>query len=366
MTKTYRVAVIGATGKGDYGHGLDTAFVGVERADIVAVADDNPSGLAGAGTRLLVNKLYADYRQMLTQERPDIVCIGPRWTTDRVAMVEAVAAAGCHIYCEKPFVADLESLDKATVACKAAGIKLQMAHQIRTSPPVQKVLSQLHDGRFGRVLRMRARPKDDARGGGEELLVHGTHWFDMMIAIAGPPRWASGHLTTGGRETTRADVHQGSEPVGPVAGDSVVAVFGFDNGVRGFFDSTANTAYNIRKPKPGEISGPAWDFVYGLTVECERATLAWRQPADVFVYPAPGVLPDNDALKWEKTWVESWHFTPEHQPRVLGRQWPRIWQSDIGRRFDQRHRTGSRTNVSVGSCSLDYRDGAGGVRLAFR
>ena len=78
MPKTYRVAVIGSTGKGDYGHGLDTAFIGVERAEIVAVADDNPAGLQRAGDKLKVAKRYDDYRKMLAEQHPDIVCVGPR------------------------------------------------------------------------------------------------------------------------------------------------------------------------------------------------------------------------------------------------------------------------------------------------
>ena len=45
MPKTYRVAVIGSTGRGDYGHGLDTAFVDVERTEIVAVADYHSGGV---------------------------------------------------------------------------------------------------------------------------------------------------------------------------------------------------------------------------------------------------------------------------------------------------------------------------------
>jgi predicted dehydrogenase len=331
MPKTYRVAVIGSTGKGDYGHGLDTAFVGVDRAEIVAVADDNPAGLQRAGDKLKVEKRYADYRTLLEEQHPDIVCVGPRWIPNRVAMIRAIAAAGCHIYCEKPFLADLVSLDQVRSACDAAGIKLAMAHQWRAMPPVQKALAQIRSGFFGRVLRMRARPKDDARGGGEELLVHGTHWFDLMIAIAGPPRWASGHLSVQDRDVNRSDVRQGSEPVGPVAGETVVAVFGFDHGVRGFFDSTANTAPNVRRPKPGEITSPAWDSVYSLTVECERATLKWRQPGDVYVYPAAGILPDIEALKWEKTWVEDWHFTPEHQPRSVNKEWLQLGNQTLAR-----------------------------------
>ena len=70
MGSAYRAAAIGSTGKGDFGHGLDIAFKGLEGVDFVAVADDNPRGLEAAGRRTGVKKLYADYREMLARERP--------------------------------------------------------------------------------------------------------------------------------------------------------------------------------------------------------------------------------------------------------------------------------------------------------
>ena len=319
--KRFRVAVIGSTGKGDYGHGLDTAFQGVERAQIVAVADDNAVGLQLAGQRLKVDARFANYREMLDRVKPDVVCVGPRWVTERVAMLQAVAQAGCHIYCEKPCVADLASADAIKAALDANRVRLAMAHQWRAMPPVQRALTDIRSGKYGRVLRMRARPKDDARGGGEELLVHGTHWFDLMIALAGPPRWVSGHVRVKGREATKADRREGSEPVGPICGDSVLAVFGFDDGVLGSFDSTAKTAPSSRWPSKSDQPKPIWDSVYGLTIECEDAVLQLRQPGDVFVYPANGVLPDFEQLQWKKLWIEDWHFTPEHQPRPIRQEW---------------------------------------------
>ena len=39
--KIFRVGVIGASGKGDYGHAIDMTFAGLGRAKIVAVADDH-------------------------------------------------------------------------------------------------------------------------------------------------------------------------------------------------------------------------------------------------------------------------------------------------------------------------------------
>ena len=106
-----------------------------------AVADANAEGLKAAGTRLKVARLYADYRELLTREKPDLV-IGPAWITDRVRMVQAAAQAGCHIYCEKPFAATLADADAMAYVCRKAGVKLAMAHQFRHAARAQ-VLADL-------------------------------------------------------------------------------------------------------------------------------------------------------------------------------------------------------------------------------
>ena len=75
----YRVALIGRTGKGNYGHGLDVVWNDIDQAKVVAVADENAQGRAKAAKRLNAPKAYADYRQMLEKERPQIVRVAPRW-----------------------------------------------------------------------------------------------------------------------------------------------------------------------------------------------------------------------------------------------------------------------------------------------
>lgn len=77
--KTYRVAVIGHTGKGNWGHGVDTVWLKVPQTEIVAVADPDEKGLAAAAARLKTTKTFADYRAMLAEMKPDIVAICPRW-----------------------------------------------------------------------------------------------------------------------------------------------------------------------------------------------------------------------------------------------------------------------------------------------
>ncbi|MEQ1854457.1 MAG: Gfo/Idh/MocA family oxidoreductase [Chthoniobacteraceae bacterium] len=303
MKHKLRVGIIGSTNRGGYGHGMETSFNDSELFEVVAVADDDAAGLAATGSRLGITRLYADYREMLAKEKPDIVGIGPRWLTDRVAMVSAAAAAGCHIYLEKPLAASLRDADSMLAACERAKVKCALAHQLRAMPPVRKAFADIRAGKYGRVLRIHGQPTDDARGGGEELIVHGSHFFDLMISLAGAPRWVAAHLLTGDRDTTLADRQEGREPVGPIAGDSAAVMIGFDHGVRGFWNSTANLNRH--------------GTIYGLTIQCEQALVCMRTRGEVFVYPSPVIEPENAERSWQKIWVENWHFTPEHQPARL-------------------------------------------------
>ena len=135
---------MGSSGKGNYGHGLDVDFQDVEGATLVAVADDNPVGRERAAARLKVDRRYANYARMLMREKLDIVCICPRWHNERVAMVTAVAEAGCHIYCEKSFAPTVETADTMAGAIRKLGITLVMAS-------VQNIIQEIRERRFGRM-----------------------------------------------------------------------------------------------------------------------------------------------------------------------------------------------------------------------
>lgn len=299
MPRTFRAAVIGSTGKGGFGHGLELAFKDQPNVELVAIADDDPKGLAAVCKRTAVADGYLDYREMLAKVKPDVVSIGPRWLDRRVEMATAVADAGCHIYCEKPFAATLTDVDAIRSAVANAGVKMALALPYRAMAPIQKVHADFQAGRFGRLVRMRGRPSDDHRGGGEELIVHGPHVFDLMIYFAGPPLWVSGHIAVGGRDATKADRHVGTEPIGPIAGDNISATFGFANGVHGAFDSVRGIKRPDRVP-------------FGVALEFEEATVLLRSPGDAFRYPSVAIIPEQPKFGWEKVWIEDWHFHPDH------------------------------------------------------
>src|SRR5947209_18892977 len=94
MARNWRVAVIGRTGKGGYGHGLDVVWQAFDNVEIVAVADENEAGRTTAARKLNARNAYADYRQMLAKERPQIVSIGDRFLDAQRDMVLACAEHG--------------------------------------------------------------------------------------------------------------------------------------------------------------------------------------------------------------------------------------------------------------------------------
>lgn len=238
MGEQLRVGVIGRTGRGDYGHDLDTVWLDVPDVRIVAVADQDPVGRAAAQQRLGADEAYEDYRVMLEYARPDLVSIAPRWLDCHRDMLVACAEAGVKgVLIEKPLCRDLLEADEMVDACRRTGMKAAICHQTRYSPRLAVVRRLIEEGRIGDVLELRARGKEDHRGGGEDLMVLGTHLMDLMRFLVGDAEWCFARVTDGGRPVSREHVREGAEGIGPLAGDAVVATYGFRSGAIGYFAS---------------------------------------------------------------------------------------------------------------------------------
>jgi predicted dehydrogenase len=288
----YRVAVIGHTGHGNYGHGIDVVWSAFEQTSVVAVADPDADGRAAAVKRLRATRGYADYRQMLREEKPDLVGVGPRWLDDREQMVTAAASAGAHIFTEKPFARSPVEADRMVEAVRQNKVKLQVAHQMRISPYTLRAKAMVEAGEIGDIQEVRARGKEDRRAGGEDLMVLGTHLFDMMRIFLGDPKWVVSHVTTNGQETSALDARQATEPIGPVAGNQISAMFAFGNGVHGHFASRAT-----RQTDP---------LRYGMWLYGSKGVLflpmAIYPAGGLYILRSPAWLPE-ERNRWERVEV---------------------------------------------------------------
>ena len=103
--------------------------------------------------------------------------------------------------------------------------------------------SLIKNGEIGDVLELRARGKEDQRGGGEDLWVLGSHVFGLMRSLAGgSPTSCSALVTHQGHKVTKADVVAGAEGIGPLAGDNIQATYTFSDGAYGHFASRRGMA----------------------------------------------------------------------------------------------------------------------------
>ncbi|MCA9188234.1 MAG: Gfo/Idh/MocA family oxidoreductase [Pirellulaceae bacterium] len=242
-TKRLRAGIIGSTGRGDYGHGVDVAVAKMKQLEVLAVADADEGGRRAARQRTGAAREYADYHEMFAKEELDLVAICPRWIDQHHAMLMESARAGCHVYMEKPFCRTMVECDEVVTAFQQRNLKLALAHISQYSPVLSRVQSLIADGVIGEVLELRARGKEDHRGGAEDLWVLGSHLFGLMRSLAGgEPRHCSATVTEAGRVITAGDVVDGAEGLGPLAGDRIEARFAFDRGIDGYFSSRRNMA----------------------------------------------------------------------------------------------------------------------------
>ena len=288
MPNKYRVAIIGSTGRGDYGHDHDVAFKAIPKVEIVALADDDEKGRAAAVERTGAKTAYADYRAMLDKERPAIVAICQRWIDRHFEMVLACVERGIHVYMEKPFCRTLTEADQIVRVCEMTHAKLAIAHQTRYCPIIPVVKRMIEEGKLGTVLEMRARGKEDARGGAEDLWVLGSHLLNMMQVFAGAPISCFGALMKNGRPITKNDVVEGNEGLGPLAGDAVHAVYQFPNSIQGYFAS--------RRAQEGRPSRFALQ-IFGSKGVVEYLT--GYLPVVSFL-PDPSWSPGRSSAKWQK------------------------------------------------------------------
>lgn len=239
----WKVGVIGHTGRGNYGHGLDTAWIKRKDVSIAGVADPHPDGLARATQRLGLKSRqgFKDYHQMLEQLKPQLVAICPRHPDQHAAMCLAAIKNGARgIYIEKPFLRTPAEVDSVLAAAAETGTRIAIAHRNRYHPVIHWINEHIHSGGIGRILEIRGRGKGDSRGGGEDLWVLGTHVLNLIAYFAGAPETCSASIYNNGKSSQVSDIVDGNEALGLIVGNELHARYRHASGLTSYFDSIAN------------------------------------------------------------------------------------------------------------------------------
>ncbi len=183
--------------------------------EVVAGADPYEEQRAAFRARWGVERLYADYREMLERERPDMVsaCTSAR---PRPAIVKDCAAAGVKaIWAEKPISFSLAEADEMVSACRHRGVKLAINCSRHWDGHWNQTRALIDAGELGAVQQV--------TGYGQAGISHnGSHLLDLVRYLAGGEAvWVFGEMESDDKASADDDLQ----------GNGYLA---FDNGVRAF------------------------------------------------------------------------------------------------------------------------------------
>ncbi len=168
------------------------------------------------------------------------------------AQVEAAAAAGKHVYCEKPFALSRADAQAMLDACARARVTIAVGHHFRLMPSMKALRHEVASGALGTIMHVegnyshdwlkdlpvdswRAAPAESRAGG---MTGMGIHVLDCFRDLVGPMRRISA-LTT-----------RRALPL--PTGDTTAALIEFAGGATGTLATTLKTPFAWRLAVYGE------------------------------------------------------------------------------------------------------------------
>jgi predicted dehydrogenase len=198
---------LGIIGLGWFGGVLASSADGSGRAEVVSAfarSDETREAFAGQhGCRAA-----ASLEELLGDDDVDAVVVATPHST-HVDLIEQAAAAGKHVFVEKPLALTVAGARRAVAATEAAGVVLAVGHNRRRQPANRRIKAMIDGGNLGTLLQLegfhaaagghkpdlpawRRDPAECPAGGMTAL---GVHTVDTFHDWAGPARRVSAFST---------------------------------------------------------------------------------------------------------------------------------------------------------------------------
>ncbi|MDY7040200.1 MAG: inositol 2-dehydrogenase [Chloroflexota bacterium] len=232
---------VGIIGTGRIGrmHAANLAFR-VPGASLVAASDVVLEVCQACCQECNIPQAVSDYRRIL--DDPDVEAVVICSSTDTHArIIEEAAAAGKHIFCEKPIDFDLARIDGSLAAVDRAGVKLQIGFNRRFDPSFKRARNLVAEGKIGQPHIVRITSRDPQPPPIEYIKVSGGMFLDMTIHDFDMARYLINDEVT---EVFAA----GGVLVDPAIGqagdvDTAVITLRYANGAIGTIDNSRQAVY---------------------------------------------------------------------------------------------------------------------------
>lgn len=196
--KELGIGIIGAGGIAQSCHMPAYASM-PHKCRLVAVADLNPEVARQAATKFGIDKVFADYHDLLALPDIDAVTIATPNAFHMQPTIDALNA-GKHVLCEKPMAMNAQECRRMLEAQRNSGKILQIGLQFRFSSAGRFMKEFIEHGKMGDIyyaraqaLRRRGVPGwgvfiDKEKQGGGPLIDIGVHILDFTLFLMNYPR----------------------------------------------------------------------------------------------------------------------------------------------------------------------------------
>lgn len=266
MSDKLKVLIVGA---GDMGRTHSRAYGRREDVAICAVADLDTQRAERLAGELQSAKPYADCRDALERERPDLVSVCVPACSHAEVAIWALQA-GASVLSEKPIALTPTLAESMIAAAKGAKGKLGVIFQRRFQKVWQEVRERLpklggpvtYVGSDYRPVRPKVLMHSRSGNGGP-IIDCCVHEFDMMQQLFGPAKrvFATGAIYAQGKKELAA--------ISDLAVDTASITLDFEGGHRGLLSYTWGLPTGFAGWGTTELLGPNGAVkVFGNAIEC--------------------------------------------------------------------------------------------------
>jgi myo-inositol 2-dehydrogenase/D-chiro-inositol 1-dehydrogenase len=153
-------------------------------------------------------------------------------TALHVELVELAAAAGKHVFCEKPLGFEVEEAGRAVAAAHAAGVHLQVGFQRRFDPDWLALSAALDGNELGELHLLRCSHRNAA----PPAASLGDLFVDIAVHDLDAARWLGGEVV---------EVSARARPVGDGSAMAAGISVRFESGALGLIDVSRDAGYGF-------------------------------------------------------------------------------------------------------------------------
>lgn len=233
---------VGLVGLGRMGRLHAANFAGrIPGAQLVRIVDADEKVARKNSEKLGGVEWSTAYADLIGDQEIDAVLVASP-TPLHADMVAAAAAAGKHVFCEKPISLDLERTYGIVETVRSAGVKIQVGFHRRFDPDYRAARETISGGDIGDVYLFRTTLRDMSSPGFDYIKGSGGFFADVTLHDFDAARWLVGEI----REVTAfgaALSDPGFKEVGDT--DNVVVVLRFESGALGVIDNSRVAGYGF-------------------------------------------------------------------------------------------------------------------------